>query len=242
MRAHTISVSRPRLAWLLLLSALIITSACGDDSPTQPSTPPPTPQPTVTVTAGRITQSPTGIGIVLATPFSFTATGFSASDNSSLTYTWDFGDGARQTGGATVTHTYAGPGVFTVSATGTTPGGATASTTLGSVVATTVTGRWGLQDITGAFILRNSSLNQNMTTVAGDDTRLNCRFAIQGSVEAPRNITLTWTHARNDCIGQNVPETVRFTGTVDEAAGGFVGTVDNGTPARLVPCANASCF
>jgi PKD repeat protein len=232
--------------WPVRLSLAAVAAAvavgCGDDTPpTRPSPQPtPTPPAAVTVTAGRITQSPVGVGIVLATTFTFTAEGFTASDNSALTYTWDFGDGGRQTGGATITHVYPGSGLFTVGVTAATAGGASASASLGSVAAATVDGRWALQDATGAIVMRNTSLSQNGTAVSGDDTMLNCRFAVSGSV-AQSSIDLTWTRAPNDCAGMSRPLTVRFTGTVVASASGFLGTLDTGVPARLFLCTGPSC-
>jgi PKD domain len=244
MRTPTRQTSRSWLTWLTVAVLAIAASACGDDKPpTQPTpTPAPTPPPAVSVTAGRITQDPTTIGLVLATTFSFRAEGFAASDNSALTYTWDFGDGVRQTGGTTISHVYGRPGLFTVTATAATTGGASATAAPLSVAATTVDGRWGLQDATGTFIVRNTFLNQNATTIAGDDTALNCRFAVTGSVRAQRAITLTWTRARNDCQAFNVPEVITFTGVAEEAVNGFLGTLDTGAPARLVVCSRPSCF
>ena len=234
----------PWRSWLCV-PILLLATACGDDTkpPTQPSPTPPTPTPptTVTVTLGRLTQSPTGVGLVLATPFVFTAEGFTVSDGSAPTYTWDFGDGSRQTGGASVSHTYGGQGVFHVTLTVTTTVGVSANATVGDVTVVAVTGRWGLQDATGTFLLRNSAINQNGTAVAGDDTALNCRFAITGSVVAPRGIALTWTREQRDCAGRSLPVTIGFTGVVNEAAGGFLGTLDTGVQARLVPCGNAPC-
>ena len=229
------------LAWPCLV-LLLAASACDDDPPTQPSTTPPPPTPAPTVTAGRIVQAPAGVGLVLATTFTFTAEGFTASNNGALAYTWDFGDGARQTGGASVTHVYPGRGLFTVGVTAALSTGQSASATLRDVAAATLDGRWGLQDVTGAFIVRNTSLTQNGTALAGDDTALNCRFGVTGSVQAPRNVTLTWNRARNDCQAFTVPETIRFTGAADETAGGFLGTLDDGRPARLVFCQRPSCF
>jgi hypothetical protein len=234
------ATSRPWLTWLGVVLLAAAAGGCGDDPPTQP-TPTPTPTPAPTVSAGRITQEPTGIGLVLATTFSFRAEGFAASDNSTLTYTWDFGDGARQTGGATITHVYPGRGLFTVAVSAATAGGASATASLPNVAATTVDGRWGLQDATGTFIVRNTSLSQNATSIAGDDTLLNCRFAVTGSVQAQRRVTLTWSRARNDCQAYDVPEVIRFDGVVDEAANGFLGTLDTGAPARLVVCARPGC-
>ena len=234
---------RPTSTWLtwLGIAALAAASGCGNDNP--PTQPTPTPTPpiaTPTVTAGRITQAPAGVGLVLATTFTFKAEGFAASDNSTLSYAWDFGDGARETG-ATVSHLYPGRGVFTVSVTASTASGASAVASLPGVAATTVDGRWGLQDVTGTFIVHNTVLSQNGTSLTGDDTALNCRFAVTGSVRAQRGITVNWTRARNDCQAFNVPETITFTGEAEEAAGGFLGTLDTGTPARLVACTRPSC-
>jgi hypothetical protein len=236
----------PSKWWLVRLSLAAVAAAvaigCGDDTPPTRPSPQPTPTPaTVTVTAGKITQSPAGGGLVLATTFTFGAEGFSASDNSALTYTWDFGDGARQTGGATVTHVYPGGGVFTVGVAAATAAGASASASLPNVVAATVDGRWGLGDATGAILFRNTSLTQNGTSVGGDDTMLNCRFAVTGSVVAPRAIDLTWTRSRNDCAGTTLPVIVHFTGSVNDAAGAFVGTLDTGAQAALFPCSRAGC-
>lgn len=178
---------------------------------------------------------------MLATTFTFTAESFTASDNGPLTYTWDFGDGVRQTGGASVTHLYPGSGTFAVSATAAIASGASASAVLSPVSVLTVDGRWGLQDATGAFLLQSSAVNQNGTSISGDDTALNCRFAITGSVVPQRGINLTWTRGRNDCAGSNLPVTITFTGVVNEAAGGFLGTLDTGVQARLIPCSRPGC-
>ncbi len=243
MTTTTRSTVRSWLTWFGLAAVAIAATACGDDkSPTQPSpTPTPTPTPTVSVTAGRITQDPAGVGLVLATSFSFRADGFAASDGSALTYTWDFGDGVRQTGGTTISHVFGARGAFTVGVSAATAGGASASASLANVAATTVDGRWGLQDATGAFVVRNTTISQNGTSLSGDDTALNCRFAVTGSVQAQRGITVTWTRARNDCQAFNVPETIRFTGVAEEAAGGFLGTLDTGVQARLLACSRPGC-
>jgi hypothetical protein len=63
--------------------------------------------------AGTIGVSPDGVGVMAATRFSFQS---NASDpnKDSLTYSWNFGDGASGSG-QTATHTYASDGTFTVS-------------------------------------------------------------------------------------------------------------------------------
>jgi hypothetical protein len=227
--------------WVVLV-VLAVAVACDDKPPTQPSPQPqPQPQPTPTVTAGRIVQSPAGIGLVLATTFTFTAENFSASNGAALTYTWDFGDGGRQTGGASITHAYSGTGVFAVTVSAATAAGASATATLRDVAATTIDGRWGLQDATGRLIMASTALSQNGLSVSGDDTRLNCRFAVSGTLEPQRGIRLTYVRGRNDCQGLDVPVMVTFTGIAEEAAGGFLGTLDTGLPARLFVCRRPGC-
>jgi hypothetical protein len=233
----TRSVTLRWLASAAMLALTLAAGACGDDNPpTQPS-PQPQPTPTPTVTAGRVVASPLDLGIVLATPFAFTAENFSASNGAALTYTWDFGDGVRQTGGASVTHVYGGPGLFVIGVSAATAAGQSASATA-EIGALTVDGRWALLDVGGGeLLLANTSLSQNGTSVSGDDTRLNCRYGVSGIVSAPRNISLTWARGRNDCQAfSGAPETVRFTGTVETGSGGFVGTLDTGTAARLLRC------
>jgi PKD repeat protein len=214
--------------------------ACGDD-PAPPTTPTqPTPAPP-TVGGGSILRLPTETGLVLATVFAFTAVGFSASDNSALSYTWDFGDGIRQSAGPTVTHTYQGRGVFTVSVTAATQAGASASATLGGVSVTTVDGRWGLRDQTGTLLMGNTSLSQNGTNVSGDDTRLNCRYSVSGAVLAQRSIALVYTRPATDCQGLNLPVNLGFTGTADNIVGSFSGALTTGGTATLFACSRPGC-
>jgi len=234
-------VARPRTAWLGLCLGvgLVAASGCGED-PAPPTRPSPTPP--ATVTAGVISRIP-GAGFVLATSFVFTASEFTASDGATLTYTWDFGDGGRQTGGPNVAHRYGGPGAFTVTTIAASAGGASASASVGPISVVTVDGRWGLQLIGGDFLVRNSAITQTGTTVTGDDTALNCRFGIGGEVTGS-GIAVTWTRAERDCAGRNLPVAFAFRGEADQATGGFVGALsvlDSFTAARLVPCRGGPC-
>jgi PKD repeat protein len=65
---------------------------------------------------GAIGVSPTGTGIAGLTSYTFTAQGANAENGASLTYAWNFGDGASGAG-QSVTHTYAAAGSYTATVT-----------------------------------------------------------------------------------------------------------------------------
>jgi len=239
MSAVVHPIARPWTASLCLGVVLVAASGCGEDTapPTRPS-----PTPPAAVTAGVISRIP-GAGFVLATSFIFTASEFKASDDAALTYTWDFGDGGRQTGGPNIAHRYGGPGTFTVTAIAASATGASASASVGPITVVTVDGRWGLQLIGGDFVVRNSAITQNGTAVTGDDTGLDCRFTIGGEVTSS-GIVVTWTRGERDCAGRNMPVAFAFRGEADRATGGFVGAInvsDTFVAARLLPCGRGPC-
>jgi len=91
---HRGSSGRASLCWITLAFTSWLW-ACNGDSPTNPS-------------AGFSTQ-PTGTGISGVSVFTFAA----APSDSSLVYSWDFGDGASGSGDV-VTHVYAREGTFRV--------------------------------------------------------------------------------------------------------------------------------
>jgi PKD repeat protein len=82
--------------------------------------------PTVTLSATPMT---TGVGYDVC----FVATGDDA-EGQELSYSWDFGDGTRATGGATATHAFQSSGAYPVSVTVTDTEGATAVATVGITV------------------------------------------------------------------------------------------------------------
>ena len=85
--------------------------------------------------------SPNGTGMAGATHWRFDGSGSSDPNNDRLTYSWDFGDGARGSG-ATTTHVYDRPGTFTVSLTVTDEGQLAAMTTHSVMVARNLEGRF----------------------------------------------------------------------------------------------------
>jgi len=190
--------------------------------------------------AGRISQSPTGIGLAGATPFTFTATGFSSSSREPLTYAWDFGDRSTTTGGPTVVHTYMIDWYrFDVSVVATTSSGARAQAGITGVTVRAVTGRWGIRDSSGRLILGSAVITQNDAALHGDDSSLNCRYEITGSVAPPRSITVTYTRPPGDCQARDLPISFTFSGSADGTVSSFAGTMSPGVPATMVRCADS---
>lgn len=188
-----------------LLSAVslltILSIACGSDStnPTAPGMASPV--------LRTVSISPTGVGLEKVTEFTFSADTDAAAPES--TFHWQFGDGSSTTGGATVTHVYAGPGAFTVQLTVRNASGqATASSTVRvmSLVGTwmtTITGHTGYPSqrpvpITSVELrLDQSPPGSDPTVLAGiwrDDA--GCRAgtgypsSIFGSARHPRTVSI----------------------------------------------------
>jgi len=228
----------------LLAAATLAVGACGDDSSSTPAAPTPTPTPTATpavVRSGTVSQAPAGKGLMHATLFTLAAEGFSSSDGAALTYSWDFGNGDRRTAGPSVAYVYSGTGTFNVTATATNTAGTSAAATLNGLQVGSVTGRWGLKDAAGAFILRSTWIDQNGTRLSGDDTGLNCKFTVTGAVATPRAVTVTYTRPVTDCAGRNLPVTQTFTGVMDQALLTMAGTLSTGGAASMVRCDRPGC-
>jgi PKD repeat protein len=118
---------------LCLALGLHLLSCGGDPGPTSSSTPAPAP----TATPAWAVITPIGTGIAELTTFRFDASASSGAD----TYTWDLGDGQKDSG-SLCEHTYAAAGSYSVSLT-VTRGGRSTTASIGTVsVAPTVTGVW----------------------------------------------------------------------------------------------------
>jgi hypothetical protein len=210
------------------------------------------------VSAGTISKSPDIVGVVYMTTFTFQASGFRNDDSSPLTYDWEFGDETpffdptRISGAAaTVMQTYQRTGVFVVKVTAKNRRGDTASATLRGVEVVSLTGIWGVRDAAGNFVVRNTYLEYNKEGITGNDTSLNCRFEVVGSVEPPRTVRLTWTRPVSDpgrdCQGRGLPVsalpvTFSFSGTINNAADTLVGTLNDGRAVTIGRCQRLSCF
>jgi hypothetical protein len=235
------------LAAVGLLLGVLPSAAC-DKSTTTPSQ---------IVTTGSISKSPEVVGIAHATAFTFQANGFGTDDGRPLTFEWDMGDETpfadptRFSGPAVVTHTYPITGVFVVRLTAKSRTGESVMTTLRGVEVVSLSGIWGVLTADGSFYVRNTNLNYNKEGINGNDTSLNCRFEVLGSVTPPRSVRLTWTRPerdpQRDCQGRGLPVsalpvTFTFTGTVDASANGMTGTLNDGRAVTLIRCQRLSCF
>lgn len=211
-----------------LVLCAVAAGACDDDSQTSPSP---------TVTAGSISVSPAGLGLAGATPYTFTAVGFSSSNGEPLTYSWDFGDRTPAASGVTVTHTYMFDWYrFNVTVTATSASGATTQASITGLEVKAVTGRWGIRNAAGVLLFGSTYLAQDDARVHGDETRLNCRYEVAGWVSAPRSIVLTYTRPPADCQAWDLPVSFTFSGQADDRVNSFTGLMTPGGPATLVKC------
>jgi hypothetical protein len=231
--------SPARCAPLVLAPAIALVMSCGGESVVAPSP----------ITAGTISKSPDIVGLVYATTFTFEARGFSSADQSSMTYDWELGDESpfadptrMLDATATVTQTYISTGVFVVKATAKNRSGGSATATLRGIQVVSLSGIWGVRDAQGNFVVRNTSLAHNKEGITGDDTGLNCRFVVTGSVAAPRGVTLAWSRPERDCQGRGLPVSFSFSGSLDNSANSIVGTLNDGRPVTISRCARLSCF
>jgi hypothetical protein len=236
---------RKRLCTALVCLTLTVSGCTSSDSgstvtPVTPVTPTPT------MTAGRIASEPVGAVLVSGTTI-LTAEGFTASDNSAISYAWDLGNGTTQTGLASVRPSYTTAGLYIVRLTATSATGARATATLELRVGS-MTGRWRLIDAAGATLSSTAQLTQNGLALTGDDQMAgDCRWTVSGVVGDARLVLLTWTRTAGSCAGRNLPNVFTFTGTGNVDLTGFPGSFSNvtgGTLAgagRLVPCGTSGC-
>jgi PKD repeat protein len=209
--------------------------ACDSDSQTSP---------TPTMSAGQIGASPPAVGLVDITAFTFTAQGFSSSGGGALTYLWDFNDGTKTTGGASITHTFTATGTYDIWVTAANTAGVTAQARLNKLQVVDLSSHWILRDAAGLEIMYGTSLTQGGTAVWGDQTFWNCRYSVGGTISAPGSLTITYAHlpgdirAPTDCqaLPPYIPWTLTFTGAADATFNVFTGTMTPGGPATLTRC------
>jgi hypothetical protein len=115
------------------LAGLLIMSGCG--SPTTPSSP--TPPPVAVPSAVSYTVSPGGEALNSTTIMHYTGT----ATGSSLSYSWDFGDGGKATG-QTTDHIFKTDGIWNVVLTVTNSAGSVAFAMAGGTTVRSLTGNW----------------------------------------------------------------------------------------------------
>ena len=225
----------PILAAIIVILAGLA-AACDDDTQTSP---------TPTMSAGTIAVSPPAVGLVDITAFTFSAQGFSSSGGGALTYLWDFNDGTKSAGGASITHTFGSTGPFDIWVTATNTAGVTAQARLNKLQVIDLSSQWTLRNAAGLEIMFGTSLTQAGTAVWGDQTFQNCRYSVGGTISAPGSLTITYAHlpgdirAPTDCqaLPPYIPWTLTFTGEADASFNVFTGSMTPGGPATLTRCA-----
>jgi hypothetical protein len=179
--------------------------------------------------AGTIGVNPGGTGMVNVTSFSFTAQGASDPNNDTLSYTWNFGDGATGTG-ATATHVYSAPGTYKITLS-VSDGKKSANAPDGSVtVAANLSGGWSGATDQGfsanvAWTLTQTGLALGGTmTLSGSVTgSIGNTNGTVGQSTYPTSVDFTsGTFTVNNFTGTN---TIRFVGTTDATGATMTGTL-----------------
>lgn len=146
-------------------------------------------------TLAGIAVEPGSVGIMGVTSYVFTAVGAADEDGNHLTFSWDFGDGKADEG-ATVRHTFAAEGAFTVRLT-VSDGKASRSATAAVTVAS-LTGTWSgrLTDCPWCANAPTFTLTQRGTHVSG---------SFQDDVNGSGPANGTFTSARELWLVSAVP-------------------------------------
>ena len=143
-------------------------------------------RPTEPVIPGTIVVSPP-IGLQAATPVAFASQGAGGGSTGTLTYAWNFGDGATGSG-ALVTHVYNNAGTFTVTVD--VSDGKKSATANGSVQIKSLTGNW--RGTLGGVFDVLLTLVQNGAAVSGTYRHQAVTATVTGTVKSTsRHVTLT---------------------------------------------------
>jgi hypothetical protein len=102
----------------------------------------------------------------------------------------------------------------------------------------TLSGRWGIRDASGTLVLGSTALTQDGRRVWGDDLHSECRFTVTGTVAPPRALTVEYVRPAGVCQRDRLPDSLRFTGTANDAVLRFEGTMSPGGPAVFVRCSS----
>ena len=185
------------------------------------------PPPTVTNTppqGGTFTTSPTGVGLLFATDFQFTATGVTDPDGDPITYLWEFGDGSGNPPSATtVFKTYTEARDYSVGLAVTDSKSPPRLVERQTVTVASLEGRWsghigggGCSASSDFITLDIIQIGTGLSGSYSDDT--NGAGSLSGSVSTPRKVNLT----------HMIPgfSTGTWTGSADAAINTISGSVD----------------
>ena len=183
---------------------------------------------TTALTAGSIAASPSGVGIVSTTVFSFQYTAQPTGGVPPYTFSWKFGDGAEASGNTAV-HVYPSTGDFVAVATVTDSKGAIATVST-PVSARSITGRWTASLSAAGLDADRIVLIQNGSAVTGTINSTN-DFGLgtgDGVVTNPRSLTVTIKFDNPPSSGGVLlhdPVAVTYRGDLDESLLTWTGTV-----------------
>jgi hypothetical protein len=165
-------------------------------------------------TLGGISAS-RSVGLAAATTIAFSAQGASDPDGDSLSYAWDFGNGATSTS-ANATQVYNDPGTYTVRLT-VSDGDASASRET-SVTIRSLTGTWTAPEFFNAVF----TLTQNGSSITGSYIDDDGPGTISGSVQpgGPQQVIITVTQPQFDpysFFGDPNNDVSQIVGTIEGA-------------------------
>ena len=163
------------MRFIIVLATAVCLVSCSSKT-TTPSNQPPG--------AGSIVAKPSASGLLTATTFTFTPSGFTDPESDTLTFTWDFGDGSAAGSGASVQHAYASASTFVVKVS-VSDGHNTPVTAQLNVTTRTLTGTWqgSLTCVAGGCVASPRTITLNLTqtgsTVTGtcNDSHVGVTFA-----------------------------------------------------------------
>ncbi len=195
----------------------------------QSSAPPPTSTiagPTTPLSAGSISASPTGTGIVSGTVFAFQLVPQASGGVPPYTYSWNFGDRSANETSASTSHVFTSAGTFPVTVTVFDSQGASAQAQ-GSVTTDTVTATW-IATVNSPDVPDGQEpidLSQDGAAVSGtiDDLFNDVSRHASGSgiLSSPRTLSIML----NFTSGPGSPFSVTYDGSFDSTLGTWSGTV-----------------
>ena len=182
--------------------------------------------------AGTISVSPTGTGMAGQTSFTFTAQGASDPDGDSLTFSWDFGDGATGSG-ANTSHTYNNAGSFTVALSVSDGKKSVSAPSTSVTVGPNLSGTWagGREATFGcgisvAFSQNGTTLTGNMTFTSPCTGTITLASASASALVHPSTVTWTtssFTFTQGTTVFPGL--VIRFSGPTNTGGTSMTGTI-----------------
>jgi PKD repeat protein len=181
------------------------------------------------VNAGSISVSPTGTGLASATLFTFRTQ--PSGGVPPYSFSWNFGDSTPPGTGNPATHTFAGPGTFSVALTVSDSRGVSAQAPPVSVTVGSAAGTWNASVVSVDPAARDFDetivIDQKQSVVTATindidpDNKTQRNASGPGKLANPRSLEITLTYTSS----ASGPFSVTFQGTFNEALDRWTGTV-----------------